>query len=39
MRKRHKPLVVKKIPATDLEERQTIAGYIEKKSVSAQWIR
>ncbi|XP_053379446.1 uncharacterized protein LOC123526851 [Mercenaria mercenaria] len=39
MRKRHKPLVVKKIAATDLEERQTIAGYIEKKSVSAQWIR
>lgn len=39
MRKRHKPLVVKKIAAADLAEKQTIAGYIERKSLSAQWIR
>ena len=39
LRKRHKPLVVKKISAGDLEENQTMAGYLERKSVSVQWIR
>lgn len=39
MRKRHKPLVVKRLAASELEQKQTIAGYIERKSFSAQWIR
>ncbi|XP_052760259.1 uncharacterized protein LOC128203048 isoform X2 [Mya arenaria] len=39
LRKRHKPLVVKKVDARELVDKQSIAGYLERKSVSAQWIR
>ena len=39
LRKRYKPLVVKKIAAQDLEEKQTISGFLERKGFSAQWMR
>lgn len=38
MRKRHKPLVVKKVPAKDLENN-TISGYLERKCFNGQWVR
>ncbi|KAL4220966.1 hypothetical protein ACF0H5_019232 [Mactra antiquata] len=38
-RKRHKPLVVKKVAAKELEGKQSISGYLERKSVSTQWIK
>ncbi|KAK3104928.1 hypothetical protein FSP39_013362 [Pinctada imbricata] len=37
-RKRHKPLAVKKLAARDLENC-AIAGYMERRSFSGQWIR
>jgi len=30
---------VKKIAAQDLEEKQTISGFLERKGFSAQWMR
>ena len=38
MRKRHKPLVVKKVPAKDLENN-TLSGYLERKCFNGQWVR
>ena len=38
MRKRHKPLVVKKIPAKDLEN-STVSGYQERKCFNGQWVK
>ncbi|XP_052284624.1 uncharacterized protein LOC127881060 isoform X2 [Dreissena polymorpha] len=39
LRKRHKPLVVKRIPTKELVAKQTLAGYVERKGVSMQWMR
>jgi len=36
--KRHKPLVVKKLAARDIEE-YVLCGYLERKSFSEQWMR
>ena len=38
MRKRHKPLVVKKVPARELETN-TVSGYLERKCFNGQWVR
>lgn len=39
LRKRHKPLIVKKVSVAELQDKQTTSGYLERKSLSAQWIK
>lgn len=38
MKKKHKPLCVKKLAAKDIEN-STISGYMERRSFSGHWIR
>lgn len=37
-RKKHKALLVKKVPATDIED-PLLTGYMERRSISEQWLK